>query len=178
MTSVDIAQGQLDVAARRAEELRLDIAFLRADVTDLGGLADAHFDHVYTGGHVAVWVSDIWRYYAEAARILRRGGLLVVNEYHPFRRIWRPQGDGLAVATPYGERGPFAYHRNDDILRPSPGPLVSYEFHWTIADMINAVLRAGCQLVAVEEYGEHVGDWEGAPTHGLPEFFLIIAVKA
>lgn len=177
MTSVDVAQGQLDVAAERAEVLGVDIEFLRADVTNLSDLPGESFDYVYTGGHVAVWVSDLDRYYAEAARILRQGGVFIVNEYHPFRRIWRHKSASLKVETPYGDRGPFEYQSDDDILRPSSGSLVSYEFNWTIADMINAVLRSGCRIVEIDEYGDHVGDWESAPMHGLPEFFLIVAAK-
>ena len=177
VTSVDVAQAQLDIASERAERLGLDVEFLRADVTDLSDIPNERFDYVYTGGHVAVWVSDLARYYAEAARILSPGGLFIVNEYHPFRRIWRPEGAALAVETVYHDRGPFRYQSDADILRPSSGALVSYEYHWTIADIINAVLSSGCQIIETEEYGDHVGDWEGAPMHGLPEFFLIIARK-
>lgn len=43
--------------------------------------------------------------------------------------------------------------------------------------MINAVLRSGCQIIETEEWGDHVGDLEGAPLHGMPEFFVIIARK-
>ena len=177
VTSIDIAQAQLDIAADRAEVLGLDIVFHRADVTDLSDIPDNSFDCVYTGGHVAVWVSDLANYYAEAGRILGRGGLFFVNEYHPFRRIWRPEGTGLAVEAPYGDRGPFRYQSDADVLRPSSGALVSYEHHWTVSDMINAVLGAGCQIVLTKEYGDHVGEWEGAPVFGLPECLLIIARK-
>ena len=58
VTSVDISGTQLDVAAERAKEIGLSIQFHRADVTDLHELRDDAFDLVYTGGHVAVWVSD------------------------------------------------------------------------------------------------------------------------
>jgi len=87
VTSVDISQNQLDIAMKRSDELGLMVSFVRADVTDLSSLATASFDVVYTGGHVAVWVADLAKYYSEAARILRPNGLYVVNEYHPFRRI-------------------------------------------------------------------------------------------
>ena len=177
VTSVDISQNQLDIAAQRANALGLAVSFVRADVTDLSCLADASFDVVYTGGHVAVWVADLAMYYSEAARILRPGGLYVVNEYHPFRRIWRDSGDSMIVESPYLERGPFEYDLSDDVLRPEPGPLKSYEFHWTVADYLNAILRAGCRLLFVDEYGEQVYDWERAPMHGLPEFLLVIARK-
>jgi len=178
VTSVDISQNQLDVAARRAHELDLAITFLRADVTDLSQIDSRTFDIVYTGGHVAVWVSDLDRYYAEAARILKIGGLFLIAEYHPFRRIWKESTHQLTVASSYFERGPFEYDVSEEILHPKPGPLKSYEFHWTISDYINAVLKAGCRLLELDEFGKEVADWEGAPLHGLPEHFLVVAQKA
>lgn len=87
VTSVDISQKRLDVAADRARTLGLDLSFVRADVTDLHVLADDSFDLVYTGGHVSVWISDITKYYSESVRILTMGGLFLVNEYHPIRRM-------------------------------------------------------------------------------------------
>ena len=177
VTSVDISQCQLDVAARRARELDLSISCLRADVTDLSAIHSASFDVVYTGGHVAVWVSDLDTYYAEAVRILRPNGLLLIAEYHPFRRLWRESPDRLIVEHPYFARGPFEYDVTPDVLHPRPGPLKSYEFHWTVSDYINAVLKSGCRLSEVHEFGDSVAEWEGAPLHGLPESLLIVARK-
>ena len=177
VTSVDISQNQLDVAERRAQELDLSVSFLRADVTDLTAIDSNTFDIVYTGGHVALWVADIDAYYMEAARILRPDGLFIIAEYHPFRRIWRESQTGLAVESPYFKRGPYENDVTDEILRPKPGTLKSYEFHWTISDYINAVLKSGCRLLEVDEFGTGVADWEGAPMHGLPEFLLLVARK-
>ena len=39
------------------------------------------------------------------------------------------------------------------------------------------MLQAGCRMVAVEEFGEQVAEWEGAPLQGLPEFLLIVGRK-
>lgn len=177
VTSVDISQRQLDVAARRAKELHLDMSFVRADVTDLSMIGSGAFDAVYTGGHVAVWVSDLDTYYREAARVLRPSGVFMVAEHHPFRRLWRESRDQLAVAYPYFTRGPFEYLVTPDVLYPKQGTFKSYEFHWTVSDFINAVLNAGCRLLEVHEFGESVADWEGAPLHGLPEFLMIVARK-
>lgn len=177
VTSVDISQNQLDVAQARAETLGLEMAFVCADVTDLSGLGSDVFDAVYTGGHVAIWVADLGAYYAEATRILAPGGLFLINEYHPFRRIWQASQTEMIVESAYLTRGPFTYQKNEDVLRPETGTLASHEFHWTMADMLNAVIGAGCRVTSVDEYGEDVGDWEAGPMHGLPEFFLIIARK-
>lgn len=177
VTSVDISEVQLGTAAGRAGELGLEVRFLRADVTDLSDLPDARFDLVYTGGHVAVWVADLRRYYAEAGRILRPGGLFVVSEYHPFRRLWKEETDRLEMEFGYFDRGPHQYDRAEDVPGAEPGSLPSYEFHWTVSDCVSALLGAGCELLALEEFGEGKEDWEEAPLEGLPSSLLLVGRK-
>ena len=204
VTSVDISQAQLDIAAGRAEELGLSIVFHRADVTELGclggpdgqgGQSNASgsgdpdeppgggFDIVYTGGHVAVWVSDLERYYGEAIRILKPGGLFMVNEYHPFRRIWKHSAGPLKQEYHYFDHGPLTYDRSEDLTEDSgqsvsSGPLPSYEFHWTVSDMVRAMLDGGCELMAMEEYGDGRQDWEReAPLENLPANLLLVGRK-
>lgn len=170
VTSVDISEKQLEIAQARAATLGLKVTFLRADVTDLRDLADASFDVVYTGGHVSVWIADIRRYYSEAARILRSGGLFLINEYHPMRRMWHDT-EGPAPHHPYFNRGPYEYRSKEG--------LPEYEYHWTVADHLQAVLDAGCALIRVEEYGEDKEDAEFAPAVPalLPTNLLIVAKK-
>ncbi|MHC5036964.1 MAG: class I SAM-dependent methyltransferase, partial [Planctomycetota bacterium] len=163
VTSVDISEEQLKVASGRASEVGAGIAFVRADVTDLSNLESETFDAVYTGGHVAVWVSDLKGYYREAGRILKPGGLFMVSEYHPFRRIWKDEKDALRQAFTYFDRGPQKYDRADEIPGAEAGSLPSYEFHWTVSDYITAVLEAGCTVLAVEEFGTGSMGWEIAP---------------
>ncbi len=176
VTSVDISEGQLDVARQRAAQLGLPVRFLRADVTDLSAIKDGTFDLVYTGGHVAVWVSDLRRYYAEAARILRPGGLFLVNEYHPFRRIWDEAAPHLTVRWGYFDQGPDQYDRAEGIPGAAPGSLPAYEYHWTVSQYIMAVLEAGCELLAVDEFGDQPEGHERGPSlAGLPRCLLIVA---
>jgi len=177
VTSIDISQKQLDHGAKRALELGLEVKFVRHDVTDLNSLASDQFDKVYTGGHVAVWVADLGKYYREAIRILKPGGLFMVEEYHPFRRVWGASDSKLEVNYNYFNRGPFEFHYNDDVLYPEKGELPSYEFHWTISDFCSAILKSGCNIVDLYEYGDTYESWEVAPVKGLPEILSIVARK-
>jgi len=177
VTSVDVSRNQLDIARQRSKEIGLSVEFVQADVTDLSVFEKGRFDIVYTGGHVAVWVADLRAYYREAGRVLARRGLFLVDEYHPFRRIWQESGERLVVKSSYFDRGPHEQHVTADILEPAPGRFTCYKFHWTVADYIGAVMEAGFRLLLVHEYGEEYGDWEGAPMEGLPEFLLIVARK-
>ena len=170
VTSVDISERQLEVAQERAKILGLNVTFVRADVTDLGEIQNSSFDIVYTGGHMPVWVSDIRKYYAEAVRVLRQGGLFIVNDYHPIRRMWH-ESDGPTPRHRYFNRGPYEYQ--------SDKGLPQFEFHWTVSDHIQAVLDAGCALVKVDEYREceEAEDYATWVPATLPMYLLIVGRK-
>jgi SAM-dependent methyltransferase len=177
VTSVDISEKQLDVASARAEMLGLKVRFLRADVMDLGDLQESAFDIVHTGRHVSVWVSDLRAYYREAVRILRPGGLFLVTEYHPFRRIFEDDPDALTVGWSYLDRGPFYHEVADGLFDRRPGPHPSYESHWTISDLYHAMVEPGCKLIAFDEFGDDAEGWEVPPLAGLPQLILLAARK-
>ena len=177
VTSVDISQNQLDVARQRAESLGATIQFVCADVTDLSALGAGTFDIVYTGGHVAVWVSDLPKYYSEATRILKPRGLFLINEYHPFRRLWKESAEKLELNVGYFERGPHTHDYTDNILVRERGEHRCYEFHWTVSDFIGAVLSAGNEIICVKEAGELNEGWETTPMNGLPQCLIIAARK-
>ena len=165
VTSVDISARRLEIAAERARTLGLTLTFVRADVTDLSPLDRESFDLVYTGGHVSIWVSDIAKYYAEAVRILKRGGSFVVNEYHPIRRMWSGS-EGAKPAHRYFDRGPYEYES-------------TFEYHWTVSDHIQAVIDAGCRIDRIEEHGDGMGDeyWTAADLAALPAYLLMVGTK-
>jgi ubiquinone/menaquinone biosynthesis C-methylase UbiE len=174
VTSIDISEPQLEVARSRAAVLGLTVKFIQADVVDLSCLADATFDVVYTGGHVAVWVSDLQRYYGEAARILKPDGVLIVSEYHPFRRVWKRSPISLEIRFNYFDRGPHRSKAAPDVLAATRGEWEQFLFRWTVADYISAILASGCQLVHAEEFGDASEEWEGAPMAGLPQSLLLV----
>jgi SAM-dependent methyltransferase len=174
VTSVDISEQQLTIARNRASALGLHVDFVRADVVDLSSLSDATYDVVYTGGHVAVWVSNLQRYYTEAARVLKPNGQMIVSEYHPFRRVWKDCPSRLELGFNYFDRGPHRFETAPDVLYTAPGKLEQFEFHWTVADYISAILSSGCQLIYAEEFGDARENWESAPVAGLPAALLLV----
>jgi SAM-dependent methyltransferase len=178
VTSVDISEQQIEVARGRAAALGLKVEFVQADVADLSSLGSATFDVVYTGGHVAVWVSDLRRYYGESARILKPDGLLIVSEYHPFRRVWKHAATSLELGFNYFDRGPHRFEVAPDVLCAAPGELEQFEFHWTVADYISAILSSGCQLIHAKEFGGASEWWEGAPVAGLPASLLLVGRRS
>jgi SAM-dependent methyltransferase len=182
VTSVDISQRQLDVAAERAAYLGLDICFARADAADLAGLADESFDLVTSTNGFYVWIAEPRRVHAAIHRVLRRGGSYVFYDVHPFQRPWSGELP-LAMVKPYWSTGPFPDAESG-----------SYEFTWTLADLLNPLMACGFCLRRIAEspprsarfwHGasyeaapdEALSDWRHNALAGLPVWLTVAAQK-
>ncbi len=185
VTSTDISQEQLAVAADRAASLGLDIDFVRADAAHLQGLPDESFDLVCSTNGFFVWIAEPRRVFTEVYRVLRPGGFYVFYDIHPFLRPWQDQVQPIQMAKPYWDTGPYE----------SSGDTPSVEFNWTLSDLLNPLAQAGLQLREVVEspsedsrfwegYSYEAGsratllDWTVNPRAGLPVWLTVAAQKA
>jgi hypothetical protein len=103
--------------------------------------------------------------------------MLIVSEYHPFRRVWKRSSTQLEVGSSYFDRGPCRSEVSEDVLYPARGQLEQFEFHWTVADFISAIVGSGCRIVHAEEFGDTAEEWEGAPMDGLPATLLLVGCR-
>ncbi len=151
VTSIDISERQLETASARADQLGLAIAFVRADATDLAAVADRSFDLVCSTNGFFVWIADLRAVYGEVFRILRPGGYYVFYDVHPFQRPWEDRNMSIEVDKPYWHTGPFRDEKEG-----------TFEFNWTMADLLNPAADAGLVLRRILE--RPAGDssfWEG-----------------
>lgn len=111
VTVVDFSERQLDHDRRAAEAHRLDLRTLCASIDDLRALPASSFDIVIQPVS-ACYVPDVERVYAEVARVLRPGGLYVMQHKQPASLQVGDDGK-IAVASIDGARLPAstAAHR-------------------------------------------------------------------
>jgi len=181
VTSVDISQRQLDVAADRADRLGLAIEFVRADACDLGALPAGGFDLVTSSNGFFVWIASPGDVFAEAFRILRPAGAYVFYDVHPFQRPWDDDGFHLTMRKPY-------WDTSDD----DDGE--TFEHHWTVSDYLNPLRAAGFVLESIRESPPRDGrfwqdgayeaaadkrlfDWRQNALAGLPAWLTVRASK-
>ncbi len=182
--STDISQRQLDRAACRAAELGLKMRFVQADAADPGALPEGGFDLVISTNGLLVWISDLSLVYGQIARLLRPGGHYVFYDVHPFQRPRKDQVQPLEMEKPYADTMlPYLEDENP-----------SYQFHWTMAGIINALVQSGlspCKIIessAVNarfwegfSYGpgkdESLQDWRHNPRAGLPVWLTVAAER-
>ncbi|MCL2014275.1 MAG: class I SAM-dependent methyltransferase, partial [Oscillospiraceae bacterium] len=86
VTSCDISKNQIESAKTVAEKNNLNIEFICDDTTYLGKITDNTYDLVYTSNGVHVWIDDLISMYININRILKKGGIYIMHEIHPFNR--------------------------------------------------------------------------------------------
>lgn len=188
VTSCDISENQLTAAEKAAGRLGLFIRFHQADTMTLAGLEDEAFDLVYTSNGVHVWLNDLPKMYKNVHRILKKGGLYVMCDVHPFQR---PFGDAMKVVKPYTEVGPYEDEYN-------------ITFTWRVQDIMNAMAEGGLRFVHMEEMHDEkdydypfwlpledavngvkvpkeevdrLYDWRQNPTMAIPQWLCIVCEK-
>jgi SAM-dependent methyltransferase len=185
VTSTDISGEQLRVAAARAAELGLEITFVRCDAADLRPLDDATFDLVCSTNGFLVWIAEPTRVFSEVCRVLKKGAFYVLYDVHPFMRPWKEQVTPIEMEKPYTDTGPFEY-----VEAGQP----TYEFNWTVSDILNPLLESGLSLRRIAESSARDSrfwqddsylpgtagdllDWRHNPRAGLPVWLTLAAQR-
>lgn len=173
VVGVDFSEVAVRSAQRRADELGVACRYVVAELPG-APLRDACADVVYTGKGTLIWIPDLRAWAADAARLLRPSGHLLIYEAHPMVPLWTWDEDEPRIRP---DRGYFERcHTNDTF--PAHGAV---EWHATLAEIINAVLSAGLELRSVAEYtepfwrpdGVAAAAWQGQ----LPNAFALVAQR-
>ena len=152
VTSIDISERQLETASDRAKRLDLEIDFVQADAMDLKPLGDKRFDLVCSTNGFFVWIADLKTVFQEVYRVLKPGGHYIFYDVHPFQRPWADRAASIEVEKTYWQTGPIRDEKDG-----------TFEFNWTLADILNPMADAGFVLRCVLE--RPAGDenyWEGS----------------
>jgi ubiquinone/menaquinone biosynthesis C-methylase UbiE len=156
VTGVDFSGESIACAGRLAQELGLDAAFVQANVYELRSVIHQSFDIVYTSRGVLCWLRDLDEWARIIAHFLKPGGIFYLMESHPFCHVLDETTPGeLTITYPY-------FHNSDPVCWDDPSPdyadasylpeRPSYEWSWSISDILNALLRAGLTLELFNEY--------------------------
>lgn len=190
VTSCDISEKQLQYAEAIAKENHLDMEFLAQDTMQLTDIKSEEYDMVYTSEGVHVWINDLKSMYRNIARILKKGGVYINYEIHPFTRPFayedsKPETMKINVQKPYDMTGPF-----DE----------GTSYHWRMQDIINAVASAGLRIEELDEMFDdpqkghfwfyedarakmsldeikQYYDWKVNPYAAFPQWFTLYASK-
>lgn len=184
VTVIDPTNSGLDVVLVRAQIVGVELEFREAEFEKLSVLGRNWCEIAYAA-QVSSGIEDLGGFYREIYQILAPAGRLIINEYHPFRRIWKQEPGYPRVAHSYFERQKPRGEEDDEELGypESPGQkpagLVSrrFEYRWIISDHFYFLTQAGFRVVGIEEVGDARQQWELPNLTGLPEQLVIAAER-
>lgn len=178
VTVLDSSATTLDVLVVRTQIVGVEMEYTQVELADLSPIPAERFQLAYAA-QAAGLMSDLHGFYAHVFRILAPGGRFIINEYHPFRRIWKAAPGPARLAHSYFERRTERCEPESDDADPStPGIAFSrYKFHWTIGDHFSALAASGFRVVGLEEVGDTRQAWELPNLGGLPEQLVVAADK-
>ncbi len=156
VTGVDFSPASIACARELARELGIDARFIRSSIFDLPDALDERFDIIYTSRGVLCWLRDLPRWGQVIAHFLRPGGVAYVLDTHPVCDMLEENeaGELNIVRSYFHQSEPTVWDDEEgDYADPSFVPQhPSYEWYWSVGDIINALLDAGLQL---EFFNEH-----------------------
>ncbi len=159
VTGVDFSEKAIDSARKLSSEANIPARFILSNIYDLESKLDEKFDMVYTTQGVLCWLRDIRGWGKIVSHFLRPGGRLYLMETHPILNIFEDTQKGpLKIVHDY-------FHHDEPIIWDDHAPDYSdptyrvvnpsYEWHWTISDIINALISAGMTIEFFNEFDKN-----------------------
>lgn len=169
VTGVDLSDISIKTAREVAEAAKIPARFFCNNVYDLPGpVSGETFDVVYTGRGATCWLRDLDHWGRIIAELLAPGGRFYMHEMHPLVYLWQDEG----TLPPFRAEG--SYFHNPEPIRDEPRGTADYaggdyipqgttfEWRWTIADTLNALILAGLVIDELrEEDGLFFEAWSG-----------------
>jgi 2-polyprenyl-3-methyl-5-hydroxy-6-metoxy-1,4-benzoquinol methylase len=153
VTIVDISEANKKYALELAKAAGVNINYILSDFIELNTKEmDNTFDIVYLEGGILHYFSDLDTFSRKIFKLLKLGGKLVLNDFHPIRKIFKERdvlqvsADGLELTGDYFEKdlklGEVAHKKyyQGDGTEEFPKCLLRY---WTMGEIISSFASAG-----------------------------------
>jgi SAM-dependent methyltransferase len=156
VTGVDFSEKAVEQARRLSDETGIPARFIQSNVYGLENILDEKFEIVYTTQGVLCWLKDLKEWARIIAHFLKPGGMVYLMETHPILIIFNDTKKGsLEIIHNYFHNDePTVWDDNaPDYSDPAYNwPSASYEWRWTISDIINSLISTGLIIEFLNEY--------------------------
>jgi SAM-dependent methyltransferase len=159
VTGIDISPESLKYARLLAEKMGIDAQFIEADIMQVMDRVDQQFDIVFSSTGVLCWLPDIRRYAQTVRHLLKDGGFFYILDGHPFRSVLLNEAGEIGdnrIQGDYFRRQVWSYDHMGDYTDPELlVPVKSYEWHWTLGDIITAFCDVGMRIEFLHEFPQY-----------------------
>lgn len=149
-TGVDLSDSSIKLAKKLSKEIRTPAKFICSDIYDLPKVLNKKYDIIFTSYGVLCWLSNIKKWAKLVNHFLKPGGTFYIAEVHPFTNILSCD---FKLFYKYFKKGPYIDDSSGtytDWEAPVKG--ITYEWSYTISDVINALIDEGLKIEFVKEF--------------------------
>jgi SAM-dependent methyltransferase len=156
VTGVDFSGASIAIARELAAKMRIPAEFIEANVLDLIPQVSRKYDIVYTSKGVLCWIRDIEKWADVIASLLKDHGVFYMLESHPLSCMFDDTKEGEPrIRYSYFHRD-APLHFDDEHPDYSDSSYVpvnkTYEWIWSLSDVVGALLRRGLRLELLNEH--------------------------
>ena len=172
VTGVDISSEKIRLTKKALRLCRTEATLVEADCQNIPpNIPRSHFDVALAECGVLIWIPDLDAWMGNAYSVLKDGGLLLVQDFHPISMIvddFVVKGGGdrrLILKRSYLDQEPEHFQDGDG----PPG----VNFTWKLSDVANAAIGAGFSIRRLEEFYDRLDEEPNL----LPNKYLLVADK-
>ncbi len=156
VTGVDFSETAIELAKKLAKRVGQEATFICCNLYDLPNIHTDQYDIVFTSFGVLCWLQDVDTWGRIIAQYLNPRGIFLLVESHPIVHIFDDDHPTqLKIKYPYWHTTEPLSYDFDGTYVESAQKLTNtrgYEWHHTISDILNALLRAGLTILEIHEY--------------------------
>ncbi|MED0673036.1 class I SAM-dependent methyltransferase [Aneurinibacillus aneurinilyticus] len=184
-TGFDISDYAIQEANELAQVSHLPCTFIRTDVYDIGKEHAGQYDLVYISIGALTWLPDLQRFFTIVSDLLKKEGMLLIYDMHPFLNMFAVKGEAefeapLKVAFSYYKNDPWvSYEGIDYIGGTTYKSRPNYSFSHTLSSLLNSIMKSGIHIKEFSEYHHDISCLFGhlEEENKLPLSYILVGSK-
>jgi ubiquinone/menaquinone biosynthesis C-methylase UbiE len=151
VVGIDLSDNAIKTAKEIATQVNSNSSFICCNIYDLPNYLNEEFDIVYTSYGTISWLPDMDKWAKIISRFLKPNGKFIFVEFHPV--VWMFDDRFEKVGYDYFNTGAIIETESGTYADKS-APITQTSVNWnhSISEVVNALLKNGLTLNALEEY--------------------------
>lgn len=180
----DIAENIVSQANHNAEQADINCVFYDENILFIGSEFNERFDVVLIMIGTLCWFEDLKEFFAVAARCLKPGGVILIQEIHPATNMLAVKGEDvydenkpMNISWSYFKEEPFVDNYGMSYIAGEQYESKTFvSFGYKMCDVINGLSSNGFRIDYCNEYNYDVGgEFSVLDGKGYPLSFIMSA---
>lgn len=161
----DIAKNMIDFANEKAKELNLPCQFVEANILEIGEEYYNQFDMVLITIGALCWFKNLKDFFAVISKCMKKDGVIVIQETHPFYNMLAFEGDeGYDANHPLN--CVFSYFDHEWLNSEGMYYITGKNYHsktftdytHSLSDIIGAMCNNGIDVTGLQEFDYDISE--------------------